>query len=249
MKTNTLSEKKCHCGIVGCYRCFYGKHDEHCKPSPSVSEQKECKSVCLCYCHLSEKGRRAVRIYGLNNDIVDCLHCSPSICSAHQKKDLNCHICYPSSPQPLQDCECCCHGDKDHSNMGEIITCICIHCEKYINKPLQNEEGWEKESVGMNVHSVYVFCYECKTDGINFPLERKCGNCGSEDTMTYYDRETISLIISKQIQLSLQEERQRIKTEIEKEKYITKGSKGEDWQIKHAFNQGLSTALSILLKK
>lgn len=56
---------------------------------------------------------------------------------------------------------------------------------------------WEKDAVGKNVHSVYVFCFECKTDGINMPLERQCGNCSSYETTTYYDRETIDIIVNK----------------------------------------------------
>lgn len=56
-------------------------------------------------------------------------------------------------------------------------------------------EDWEKKAVGKNVHTVYVYCYECKLWGVPMPLERICGNCNSKDTMTYYDRKTISILL------------------------------------------------------
>lgn len=86
-------------------------------------------------------------------------------------------------------------------------------------------EDWEKNAVGKNVHSVYVFCFECRTDGINFPLERKCGNCGSMETTTYYDRETIGILI-QQARLDAARE-ERIRTgKIKKRQYESGVKKG-----------------------
>ena len=50
---------------------------------------------------------------------------------------------------------------------------------------------FEKEIVGKNAHSVYTLCSECKSWGINMPLEKQCGNCGYTECKTYYDAETI----------------------------------------------------------
>lgn len=50
---------------------------------------------------------------------------------------------------------------------------------------------FEKEIVGKNVHSVYTLCSECRSWGINMPLEKQCGNCGYTEGKTYYDAETI----------------------------------------------------------
>jgi hypothetical protein len=95
-----------------------------------------------------------------------------------------------------EKCKCCGGDIKIRNPKG-----YCDHLyypENCNGKCNQKVEEWEEKAVGKNVHSVYVFCYECKTDGINFPLERKCGNCGSMDTMTYYDRETITNLLAEQ---------------------------------------------------
>jgi uncharacterized OB-fold protein len=43
-----------------------------------------------------------------------------------------------------------------------------------------------------NQHTVFTACINCGFWGVNFPLERACGNCGSLDTITYYDHKTIN---------------------------------------------------------
>ena len=45
--------------------------------------------------------------------------------------------------------------------------------------------------IGKNIHSVITVCQNCGMQGINFPLETPCGNCGSEHTVRYYDHKTI----------------------------------------------------------
>jgi len=35
-------------------------------------------------------------------------------------------------------------------------------------------------------HSIYMHCWVCHTWGIGFPNDKVCGNCGSEETTTYY---------------------------------------------------------------
>lgn len=49
----------------------------------------------------------------------------------------------------------------------------------------------EKYLVGKNIHSVYVYCLECKMLGCNMPFNVQCGNCNNLDTITYYDSATI----------------------------------------------------------
>lgn len=56
---------------------------------------------------------------------------------------------------------------------------------------------FEKELVGKNVHSVLSVCPECGSHGINFPLDKECGNCGYSETITYYDAETINNLLNK----------------------------------------------------
>lgn len=64
-------------------------------------------------------------------------------------------------------------------------------------KPTQEKTmEWEKKMVGKNIHSVYVFCRNCSKYGTNFPLDKECGNCGSHSTNTYYDDETISILLA-----------------------------------------------------
>jgi len=59
-------------------------------------------------------------------------------------------------------------------------------------------EEFEKGAEGKNVHSVYVYCNSCFSWGVNLPLEKECGSCGNtEDTFTYYDAETITLLIDQ----------------------------------------------------
>ena len=68
-------------------------------------------------------------------------------------------------------------------------------------------EEFDKGAVGKNVHSVYVYCNSCFSWGVNLPLEKECGNCGNtEDAFTYYDAETITLLIQE----AIAEERERV---------------------------------------
>jgi ribosomal protein L37E len=56
---------------------------------------------------------------------------------------------------------------------------------------------FEREVVGHNVHSVLTVCPECGSHGTNMPLEKECGNCGYTETRTYYDAETVHLLLSR----------------------------------------------------
>lgn len=56
---------------------------------------------------------------------------------------------------------------------------------------------WERLLVGKNIHSVYTLCRDCGMKGINFPFEEECGNCGSENTIRYYDKKTIDILFQK----------------------------------------------------
>lgn len=56
---------------------------------------------------------------------------------------------------------------------------------------------WQKFLVGKNEHTVYVKCGQCGSMGVNFPLDNKCANCGYEKCITYYDAQTIDMLISR----------------------------------------------------
>jgi ribosomal protein L37E len=58
----------------------------------------------------------------------------------------------------------------------------------------KKENFWEKKLVGKNIHSVFTLCRTCGMHGINMPFEDSCGNCGSKDTVRYYDKKTIDLL-------------------------------------------------------
>lgn len=51
---------------------------------------------------------------------------------------------------------------------------------------------WQKALVGKNSHTVYSWCSECQSFGINLPLNNVCGNCGYTKCLTYYDAQTIN---------------------------------------------------------
>jgi hypothetical protein len=54
--------------------------------------------------------------------------------------------------------------------------------------------AWEKEIVGKNIHTVFTWCKDCGMEGCNIPFNDECGNCGSKNTVRYYDKETIDLL-------------------------------------------------------
>lgn len=49
-----------------------------------------------------------------------------------------------------------------------------------------------QDAKGKNIHSVITLCNECNTKGVTLPDEDVCGNCGSSDTIRYYDEKTIA---------------------------------------------------------
>ena len=51
---------------------------------------------------------------------------------------------------------------------------------------------FERDIQGKNQHSVYTHCLNCHSWGINGPFGTECGNCLSNDTLTYYDSKTIN---------------------------------------------------------
>ena len=99
--------------------------------------------------------------------------------------------------------------NKTKHHQGDISWCDCnchtegtpqLECKKcYVTHeptPLTKEQ--EKQLIGKNVHSVYTLCFECHSWGVNLPLNHQCGNCNSNDTVTYYDTETVSQAILKE---------------------------------------------------
>lgn len=69
-----------------------------------------------------------------------------------------------------------------------------------VQKVAQKIFPFEIEIVGKNQHSVWTKCKQCLQFGINMPLEKKCGNCGYTETITYYDAETIQKFINSLIE-------------------------------------------------
>jgi rRNA maturation endonuclease Nob1 len=57
-----------------------------------------------------------------------------------------------------------------------------------------SSSAWERKLVGKNIHSVFTWCKDCGMKGCNIPFEDECGNCGSKNTVRYYDKETIDLL-------------------------------------------------------
>jgi hypothetical protein len=57
-----------------------------------------------------------------------------------------------------------------------------------------SSSAWERKLVGRNIHSVFTWCKDCGMKGCNIPFEDECGNCGSKNTVRYYDKETIDLL-------------------------------------------------------
>ena len=60
--------------------------------------------------------------------------------------------------------------------------------------PDVSSSSWERKLVGKNIHSVFTWCKDCGMNGCNMPLEDECGNCGSKNTVRYYDKETIDIL-------------------------------------------------------
>ena len=87
-------------------------------------------------------------------------------------------------------------GDKVHNSTlydrgFNILKLVEWGYIKNIDEPYD----WQKELVGKNEHSVFVVCGQCGLQGVNFPLDNKCGNCGYEKCLTYYDAQTIDKLI------------------------------------------------------
>ena len=54
--------------------------------------------------------------------------------------------------------------------------------------------AWERKLIGKNIHSVFTWCKDCHSEGVNIHFNDECGNCGSKNTVRYYDKETIDLL-------------------------------------------------------
>ena len=54
--------------------------------------------------------------------------------------------------------------------------------------------SWEYKLIGKNIHSIFTWCKNCHSEGVNIPFNDECGNCGSKNTVRYYDKETIDLL-------------------------------------------------------
>lgn len=88
-------------------------------------------------------------------------------------------------------------GDKVHNGTlydhgYNILKMVKYGYIKNIDEPYD----WQKELVGKNEHSVFVSCGQCGQWAVNFPLDNKCSNCGYEKCITYYDAQTIDVLIN-----------------------------------------------------
>lgn len=63
-----------------------------------------------------------------------------------------------------------------------------------LQQPVVSGSGWEHKLIGKNKHSVFTWCKDCHGEGVNIPFNDECGNCGSENTVRYYDKETIDTL-------------------------------------------------------
>jgi hypothetical protein len=100
-------------------------------------------------------------------------------------------------------------GELSHAKIGDTYFSDTLY-ERGYNMDALVEQGvleripdvfpFEKEIVGHNVHSVYSWCSECQSFGINAPLNKECGNCGYSKTHTYYDAETIDNYLRGKVQ-------------------------------------------------
>lgn len=61
-------------------------------------------------------------------------------------------------------------------------------------KPDVSGSAWENKLVGRNIHSVFTWCKDCHAWGCNIPFNDECGDCGSKNTVRYYDAHTIDLL-------------------------------------------------------
>ena len=73
----------------------------------------------------------------------------------------------------------------------ELVRLHAIMSTKY---KYASDSDWEKRIEGKNVHSVFTWCKDCGLMGCNIPFNDECGNCGSKNTIRYYDKETIDLL-------------------------------------------------------
>ena len=49
-------------------------------------------------------------------------------------------------------------------------------------------------------HSIYTRCGDCNAWGTNLPREKKCGNCGSMNTVVYYPEEMFgTMVVAKKV--------------------------------------------------
>ena len=85
-------------------------------------------------------------------------------------------------------------GDKVLYDRGYNI--IGLIKDGYIRN-IDEPYDWQKDLVGKNEHSVYSWCPECQSFGINMPLDNKCGNCGYAKCTTFYDAQTIDSLITR----------------------------------------------------
>jgi len=76
----------------------------------------------------------------------------------------------------------------------DFINQIVEEAEKQCDIPVVSSSAWERKLIGKNIHSVFTWCKDCGMKGCNIPFENECGNCGSKNTVRYYDKETIDLL-------------------------------------------------------
>lgn len=112
------------------------------------------------------------------------------------------------------------------------------------NTPKLSEDV-EKDLVGENEHSVYTYCLNgCRTWGVNTPLNRVCGNCNEPDGLVYYDSETITKYVNKELATLKAQVRKEIE-ELGKQNYASKPADRVEEIDERAYGAAITDCLSI----
>jgi hypothetical protein len=99
---------------------------------------------------------------------------------------------------------------------------------------LKKTGSLKKKYGKVHKHSIYIHCWVCHIWGIGFPNDSVCGNCGSEDTTTYYPEDIWDFIHSA-VEEARKEERKQTRSEIMKVKRSYEGLYDEAPIISDAF--------------
>jgi hypothetical protein len=83
---------------------------------------------------------------------------------------------------------------KRHPMSSEELQKVLCDFVEALRQPPGSGGAWEHKLIGKNIHSVFTWCKDCHSEGVNIPFNDECGNCSSKNTVRYYDKETIDLL-------------------------------------------------------